>query len=637
MKPITSPALIKGMFRELAALRKSVSITSASTNGSSQISLTDDLTRSDVGQNSVRFKSIEVSDSVLELNFELDNTCYKCVVTLSESGDGTYTLPDLIEPAQRRKRVRSDLQSLSWQPIVAEVRGQLWRAYGYLKDSDQGFICAAVSCFGDTPAVGDSVVVRAYTQQSQVLSSTALIKDIRSSQTSGRIEILLDCYGEKAPLTRQRSTRAQVATLAFLEIFWPDTNGLRIRVEVLDVTPTGFSAKWVDDQREFPPKGAICRIGTSEVLAQLKWQNEDRIGFDLSLNDRRVLTLWSSWLDEWRLKVLSRTPATRQQSRIASVLLRSGYIRDFKAAAFASTPDLVALIPSNPETRTWLRRFLRGNETELDAHVSFARCTDSGWIIQELGNSAVETRHGELILTDSISSFHSQEAPYLTYGGTMLALFDPISKFNQQFWIKRETLPGVNNYEGRLLNVKAALDHVVSESGTQLDNEIAVTSPSITDWPQQWKALSSWIPERTMFAFGLESHDFACSNLKQAVAHSGYHVERHVALITKGDEQIGLAVAMGVPTFSNLNATSNHLWLILRDMRQWQEVIKSVLLGTQGNSFLGITEAVLVSPGYSSTEIPSDNFDTTFARRRKLQLVPIYLLDEFLKLGRDEP
>lgn len=630
MKAITSPALIKGVFRELAALRRMVYLNCETTSGSSRVSIIDDFSRSDLSQNVVQFQDLAVCDATVVVSFELDGIYYTCKLEAALTGASNFLLPSSIEPGQRRKGIRSDLQSLSRQPITVEARGQLWRGYGYLKDSDNGFLTARVSFFGNQPSINDFVRLRAYTQQAQILSTSAQIKEIRSIQKSEQVELLLDPYGYREPPKKIRSGRTAINVLTFLELHWPDVDGLRIRVEVLDVNSTGFSARWVGNQKEFPPKGAICKIGGGEILAQLQWQTKDRIGFDLSINDRQVLALWSTWIDEWHLKVLNRTPVTRQQERIASVLIRSGYLRDFKASAFTSTPSLLSLIPNSTATRTWLKRFLRGGENDIDAHISFARCTDSSWIIQELGNSAIETRVGDAIIRESMQAFHAQETPYINYGSTLLALFDPLSKFNQAFWMKRESFPSVNTYEARLINIESGLDHFCrhNESDSKV---IEVSLPSVAIWPNIWNELQKWVPLRTLFGLGLRGDDYASPELRQSLAKSGYYLERHVTLIHEGSQLIGFAVALGVPTFSNLNATSSHLWIILKDMKHWGSALQKLMEGESQIRLLGATEAVVFATNFESTALTQNGYHPSFARRRKIQFIPTYNLLEYLK------
>ncbi len=627
MRQISHPALIKGVFRELAALRRAVHVSGKSNSGPARISIQDDFSRSALDSFHIRIVEMTPLDLEIKLQFELDGVLYSCSLKANAAPDHlTYALPSTLEPDQRRRASRSDLQTLGKDPLLVEVRGRAYRHYGYLKDSNQQFLTAKLSIHGTLPQIEDLVTVRAYTKDSQVLTSAARIRAVRASQAQDAVEVLLESNQSTVKSHVIRPDRTLIEPLTHLEIAWPDENGLRIRLQVIETGPTGFSARVVGNQPELPPTGAICKIEGSSLAAQVQWISFDRLGFDLSINDRSGLALWTTWMDEWRLKVLTRTPISRQQSRIASVLIRSGYLRDFKASVFSSTPHLVSLIPNNHLTRSWLCRFLRGSETEIDAHVSFARCSDSSWIIQELGNCAVENRVGESLLNESMQAFQTQELPYLNFGTTLIALFDPLSKFNQRFWFSKAAHVGLSSHHCALIG----LSQIQEKVRIHRNEAVSMNQPSVQTWPSEWKSLCEWIDDRTLYGLGLRGDDFNSPSLRQDLAKSGYRLDRHTLLISKDGETIGVAVVMGVPTFSNLNATSNHLWIYLKNALSWPEVYAAILDSDTNPAFKGITESVLMIKDANAFEIVQPFLETA-VRARHLFLIPTHSMAEFLK------
>ena len=626
MKNISHPALIKGVFRELAALRRTVHIASDGGTGPARIAVKDDLSRSSSDSFHIEILDLPLSTRSLQIQFELDGVLYSCVLNAAtDSQELLFCVPSTLEPDQRRKAYRADLQTLGKDPLLVEVRGRAYRHYGYLKDSNQHFLTAKLSVNGRLIQIGDIVGIRAYTRDAQVLTTAARVSAVRPSTANGAVEVLLELHHASATKHKIRPGRTVIEPLTHLEAGWPDESGLRIRLQVVETGPTGFSARIVGNQPELPPKGAICKIEGGTLFAQVQWISDDRLGFDLSINDRSGLALWTTWVDEWRLKVLTRTPLSRQQSRIASVLIRSGYLRDFKASVFSSTPQLVSLIPNNHLTRAWLCRFLRGTATEIDAHVSFARCSDSSWIIQELGNCAVETRIGDSLLTESIEAFYMQESPYQNYGSTMIALFDPQSKFNQRFWICREDHDGLSSHKCALVGLEQVHEQLKPPTHTAIE----LTHPSIAAWPSEWGNITQWADERTLYGLGLRSDDFKSPSLRQDLSRSGYRLERHTVLLKKAGQIIGLAIVMGVPTFSNLNATSNHLWLYLKDGKDWREVFSALTIDQPDPAFHGITESVVFFQEGNAFETLAESLGKS-VRPRSLYFLPVHTLLGFL-------
>jgi hypothetical protein len=252
-------------------------------------------------------------------------------------------------------------------------------------------------------------------------------------------------------------------------------------------------------------------------------------------------------------------------------------------------------------------------------------------MLQEIASSADKSGVGENLISESLLEFYAQEEPFSTISTCVVALFDLTSKFNRTFWLSRCKNKGEFFCHGLVLEIANFVNSSFPGGDESQFKNYSILAPELKTWSDTFKQLLGNFPEVLLASFGIKYDTFDAPDLRQQMALSGYMLNRSVVLLKKSNNIDGVAISFGLPTFANLTATANHLWLLLEEASQVPEMLESIAASNEFKSMLqGVTQVIVVT-NRSNLDIASCKLDSRYgARLFGVISIPLIVIPEFL-------
>jgi len=585
---ISGRSLIYGMFRELAILGIPVIFKSDSEDRETRILLSDEALKPSSKEAVIMLDNIS-GDQDGTIVFSLDQNRYEGIMRSTDTE--SFIIPDTLSVLQRRSKPRSNITSLANEVVLAEVRGIGCRFWGKVKDCNTDHIVIDLGSNAPIPIkVNEQAEIRIYSANQQTLHSSAWLCIVRSN-TTGTTEYVFCLNSTKSMKRVPRNNRKQLASPVEISLCWPNESGIHFVLSLFDIGFTGFAAILKNPEDELPPVGAVCRIEESELNARFVWIDEHRIGFDLRANHTQKLDDWHARIFGASKKVFSSSSSQKKRSQnFLSILLRSGYLLNKRAAAFVQQPELQYLIPGINHQLQWLRRYTSALTQKPDAHVSFCRLCDESWMIQELGNSSGIAGAGKEMLQNALFEFFTREQPFLTTNKALIALFDLKSRFNRDFWMNP------NKQINSLFRNAVVLEFSKIQSALvkQNANTFVIEKPNIYLWSNIFPNLLHY-NGLLLNAFGITNSTYDAPVLTDQLMQSGYICHRQIRLFSKSGRINAIAVVFGIPTLANVTATANAVWLLCHTRQDVVPALQTLLsLPSEDSFMLGGTDIIVI-------------------------------------------
>jgi hypothetical protein len=614
---IANHTRIRGIFRSLATFHSTVVYTVDNERHVCSVRMPNDATRDGAGSD-VFFLTSIAEPQKGALSFDLDNVLYEAAVGPHQQYQAAFALPQRLAPVRERSSIRVSAPMLGPEPVVAELRGYGWRSYGTIQNINATH---ALIRLRTAPTVihGTSIDLWLYHKSRQIYDGTAVIA--RSTCVAHEFTDVLVMFPMDSGKHRGiRGPRHKLEVSTNVQAFWPDHNGFRLYLRLEDVAHTGFYAT-VLTSTFVPPVGAILYIADYDCFGRIVRRTTDGLAIDLRVNDRRKLDAWMLAVEQWANNNITKLGMIEGQRRLLSVVMRSGYLQGAKADAFREEPALLLMPPNCGHTRSWLQRFSRPADTSVDTHIAFLRLSDSSWMIQEISNASDVSGIGDQLICDSIRSFCALNQVN-TASEVMISLFDHKSKFNRAFWIPR------TDVLRSLLRAAYVIDDVHAAAPSGAAGIFNCTRLDLSDWDIRYDQLIGHFSRQMLAILGLTELSCFANDLTERLSASGYICQRKVWWLADQKGQVAVAVHFGHPTFANLTATANHLWVLAKSKEQLADIHSWLAHGT--NELLrGVTQIVGIVDAVN--ELNEETHMPEKWRKYGVYAVPIQCLQEFLE------
>lgn len=612
-KSLKKKSLIKGLFRELAVMR--VPLFGRDKSGVDFLCTIGEIREVNYLGDDGDLIILD-SDSIFEegdkitLFFSNGPDFYSCQTICIDRDGSAFSIPEEMELLPDKRSPRAKVGDFSQYPVIVEIRSPGIRTYGRLVDYSSSSLRIRLASKLDPTSIGISLEIVGYYKSKEVLRSEGRI--IRSEEGRG-VEnfVILEVNRKSESKTfKERSHKRFNTAQAALRIRWlTDQNTCSYKVRNYGLAGVALERTEHGDP---VPLGAKCEIYDLGIRAKVVWSSPTSIGLDLSEPNEKEKNVWIKHIEA--LENFGEIGADHESRRLLlKLLLRSGYLRGIKAQTFKEEL-LEQLIPDISTSSTWLRRYIGNSSQHGERHISFLRLSDQSWMIQELAqyNSTVSAH---MTLDDAISRFAYENSAESRKNEVLIALYDRSSAFNMNYW-ECDTLKEVGS------TYDAFVGKVTAHSGP-----VVHSFSAITDQIKDSTSLAH-ISKRLLRTIGIDNDVTNSPWLAEQLQVSGYCLNRKLAILHHGSAPSAIAVSFGLPTFSNLSTTANHLWILFDPNKtQPTEVIQALGENSNFSNLLnGVSEYVAISTANINFAYNSKSSERLFG----LRIIP---LDELRRFG----
>ena len=164
-----------------------------------------------------------------------------------------------------------------------------------------------------------------------------------------------------------------------LQLFWPKKDACTLLIEVTELTGMGFSGRLITPYNDSVPVGSILSESATEARLRLAWKSDKAIGVSFDPAEPNARERLYGFLNSTTR--VGMGGARAEAKDVLSVLTRAGLLKAERAVSFSNRSKTELFLNRSYSSSRWLFQSFRKEETYL----SFARVSDSGWLIQELG------------------------------------------------------------------------------------------------------------------------------------------------------------------------------------------------------------------------------------------------------------